>query len=315
MSSSSPGRPRSLKRLSQKRTVAPHRPILAAIPGALRPPTACWIICARRTSPAPSFCERVIRASLGASSSLNARTRRVIATSPARTGAPCNAPDPEKSHPTCRMHHLVVHPLNRLRLLGLMLLRGHGDWLWSGTMTLRVRELNDHERVEVQRIARSHTLGAALVRRAQIVVHAMDGLKAEEIATRMDLCGNTVRHWLNRFNARGLDGLKEDVRTGRPPTYSAEQRSAVITAALTRPSELGLPFASWTLDRLVSYLSEQGIAMRRSRISEIFIRQGLRWRQEETWFGARVDPDFAKKRGRSNSSTRRRRQAVYSSAW
>ena len=63
----------------------------------------------------------------------------------------------------------------------------------------------------------------------------------------MDLCGNTVRHWLNRFNARGLDGLKEDVRTGRPPTYSAEQRSAVITAALTRPSELGLPFAAWTL--------------------------------------------------------------------
>ena len=83
-------------------------------------------------------------------------------------------------------------------------------------MTLRVRELDDHERVDVQRTARSHTLGAALVRRAQIVIHARDGLKAEEIATRMDLCGNTVRHWPNRFNARGLEGLKEDVRGGRP---------------------------------------------------------------------------------------------------
>ena len=163
-------------------------------------------------------------------------------------------------------------------------------------MTLRVRELTDPERMDVQRIARSHTLGAGLVRRAQIIVHAMDDLKAEEIAIRMDLCGNTVRHWLNRFNARGLEGLKEDVRTGRPPTYSAEQRSAVITAALTRPSERGLPFALWILDRVVSYLSEQGIAMRRSRISESFIREGLRWRQQETWFGARVDPDFAKKR-------------------
>src|SRR3954447_10690491 len=65
------------------------------------------MICARRTSPAPSFCERVIRASLCASSSLNPRTRSVIATSPAWTRAPCNAPDPEKSHPTCRMHHLA----------------------------------------------------------------------------------------------------------------------------------------------------------------------------------------------------------------
>jgi transposase len=162
-------------------------------------------------------------------------------------------------------------------------------------MTLWLRDLTDDERVEVQRITRSHTLGAAFVRRAQIVVHAMSGLKAEEIARRMDLCGNTVRYWINRFNARGLDGLEEDVRTGRPPTYSAEQRSAVITAALTRPTELGLPFACWTLDRLVAYLSDQGIAMRRSRISEIFIREGLKWRHEETWFGDRVDPDFAKK--------------------
>src|SRR3712207_4872892 len=126
----------------------------------------------------------------------------------------------------------------------------------------------------------------------------------------MDLRGATVRHWLKRFNARGLEGLEEDVRTGRPPTYSAEQRGAVINTALTPPARLGLPFASWTLDRLVAYLTEQGIAMRRSRISEIFIREGLKWRHEETWFGERVDPDFAKKRGRSNSSTRRRRRAA-----
>ena len=157
------------------------------------------------------------------------------------------------------------------------------------------------------------TLGAALVRGARIVVHAMDGVKAEE-SRRMDLCGNTVRHWLNRFNARGWDGPKEDVRSGRPPTCSAVERSAVVTAALTRPAELGLPFASWTLDRLVSYPSEQGTAMRRSRISEIFIREGLCRRPDETGSG-RGRSDFAEKRGRSNSSTRRRRQAVSSSAW
>src|SRR3954466_15362308 len=45
MSSSSPGRPCSLNRLSQNRTVASHRPILAAISGALRPcSTACRTI-------------------------------------------------------------------------------------------------------------------------------------------------------------------------------------------------------------------------------------------------------------------------------
>src|SRR3954470_17163926 len=171
-------------------------------------------------------------------------------------------------------------------------------------MTLRLRDLTDDERTEVQRITRSHTLGAAFVRRAQIVVHAMSGLKAEEIARRMDLCGNTVRSWINRFNARGLKGLEEDVRTGRPPTYSAEQRGAVIEAALNRPADLGLPFACWTLDRLVVYLSERGVAMRRSRISEILLREDLKWRHEEAGCGERVDPEFARKMVRGSVRSR-----------
>ena len=181
-------------------------------------------------------------------------------------------------------------------------------------MTLRVRAASEEEREKLERTARSRTAGAGLVRRAQIIGHALEGLKAPEISARMGLCGATVRHWLKRFNARGLQGLEEDVRVGRPPTYSAAQRGAVIDTALTRPADLGLPFASWTLDRLVAPLAGQGIAMRRSRISEIFIRECLKWRHAETWFGERVDPDFARKRGRSSSSTRQHRPAASSSA-
>src|SRR3982751_2433666 len=180
----------------------------------------------------------------------------------------------------------------------------------SLAMTLRVRAVSEEEREALGRMARSRTVGAGLVRRAQIVLHALEGLKAPEIGARMELCGATVRHWLKSFNARGLPGLEEGVRSGRPPTYSAEQRSAVIDAALTRPADLGLPFASWTLDRLVAHLTERGIAMRRRRISEILLREGLRWRHEETWFGERVDPELARRRGRSSSSTPQHRPAA-----
>jgi transposase len=169
-------------------------------------------------------------------------------------------------------------------------------------MTLRVRALSDEEEHRLARMTRSQKLGAGLVRRAQIIQHAIDGLSAPEIAARMGLCGATVRFWLKRFNERGLSGLEEDMRSGRPPTYTAEERSAVIAAALSRPVELGLPFASWTLDRLVAYLGEKGIGMKRSRVSEVLLAEGLKWRQEETWFGARVDPEFERKRGRSSAS-------------
>jgi transposase len=170
-------------------------------------------------------------------------------------------------------------------------------------MTLRVRDLHEGEAEELGRMTRSRTLGVGLVRRAQIVQHAVDGLSAPEIAVRLDVGKASVRFWLKRFNTLGLPGLKEEMRSGRPPTYTPEERSAVITAALSRPSDLDLPFACWTLDRLVAYLSGKGIGMKRSRISEILLAEGLKWRQEETWFGARVDPDFERKRGLSSIST------------
>src|SRR5919107_3529888 len=170
-------------------------------------------------------------------------------------------------------------------------------------MTIRVRALSGDEAEELARMTRSRSLGAGLVRRAQIVRHAVrEGLSAPGIAARMGLCGATVRFWLKRFNARGLPGLEEEMRSGRPATYTAEERSAVIAAALSRPADLGLPFASWTLDRLVAYLGEKGIGMKRSRVSEVLLAEGLKWRQEETWFGTRVDPEFERKRGRSSAS-------------
>jgi Helix-turn-helix domain len=67
--------------------------------------------------------------------------------------------------------------------------------------------------------------------------HTADGLSTPGIAARMGLCSATVRFWLKRFNERGLGGLEEDICSGRPSTYTAEERSAVIAAALSRPAE------------------------------------------------------------------------------
>jgi transposase len=181
-------------------------------------------------------------------------------------------------------------------------------------MTIRMRALGEKEAEELAGMARSRTLGTGLVRRAQIVPHAAESLSAPGIAARLGLCDATVRYGLERFNERGLGGLAEDMRSGRPPVYSAEERNAVIAAALSRPADLGLPFASWTLDRLVACLGEKGIGMKRSRAGEVPLGEGLKWRQEETWFGARVDPQFERKRGRSSASTLPRPRAPESSA-
>ncbi len=170
-------------------------------------------------------------------------------------------------------------------------------------MTLRLRELSPEEQTTIERLIHARTVPAGKLKRAQIVWLANQGLPTPEIAARVQVSERMVRTRLHRVNEQGLQGLEEAPRSGRPVTYTPEEVSTIIQTALSRPQDLGEPYATWTLDRLVDYLHRvKGIRMKRSRISEIFIAEGLSWRHEETWFGERVDPDFAKKRGPSKPS-------------
>ncbi len=165
-----------------------------------------------------------------------------------------------------------------------------------------VRPLTDEEYQQLKRMAASRKLAAGRVKRAQVILLSNQGYRAQEIAERLAMHERTARTWGQSLYSPGSP------RTGgkptyRPPLYAPTDVGMVIQTSLTPPSELGLPFGSWTLDRLVVYLGEvKGIAVRRSRISEILRQEGLRWRHQKGWFGERIDPDFAAKRGRSKPS-------------
>jgi transposase len=178
-----------------------------------------------------------------------------------------------------------------------------------------LRVVTDDERAALERLARSRTAEARLAQRAQILLGLLNGECPSAVAGRLGVTRATVYTWIRRFNAEGVAGLRDRPRPGRPPTYTAEQRAEVVAAALTAPKDLGLPFGCWTLDRLRAYLSDRkGIPIKRSRIDEILLDEGLRWRKQETWFGERVDPDFAEKRGPSSGCTPSRRKGRSSSA-
>ncbi len=174
-----------------------------------------------------------------------------------------------------------------------------------------LRALTDEEASTVENLARSRTAAARRVERARIVWRAARGETPPSIAETLGLSAETVRRRIRRFNAEGLAALEDHHRSGRPATYSPEQVATVVALALTAPKSLGLPFASWTLDRLAAYLSERkAMTIKRSRINEILLAEGLRWRRHETWFGERVDPEFAEKRGASRRSTPLRQRAA-----
>jgi transposase len=178
-------------------------------------------------------------------------------------------------------------------------------------MKLRVRELSEAEEATIKAWCGTLAGSVRLRDRACIVALSAQGWWVSDIAGRVHVTPGIVRKWITRFNAAGLDGLKDQPRSGRPPTYTAEQIGEVIAVSLMKPDSLGLPFGCWTLDRLEAYLNEErSLPIKRSRINELLVAEGLRWRTDETWFGDRVDPQFAEKRGPSSPSTRPHLQPV-----
>ena len=77
--------------------------------------------------------------------------------------------------------------------------------------------------------------------RAQIVLAAARGRASARIAADLHISVDTVRKWRSRFAARGLDGLKDLPRCGRPRRISALERAAVVALACQLPAATAVP--------------------------------------------------------------------------
>ncbi|HEX9133633.1 MAG TPA: helix-turn-helix domain-containing protein [Ktedonobacteraceae bacterium] len=178
---------------------------------------------------------------------------------------------------------------------------------------LRLRALSAEEERVIKKLSRSRIASARLVQRAKIIELAKEGHTIPQIMQQLHLSEHMVRKWWKRFEQQGLAGLEDAPRPGAPSRYTAENKARVLEAALTPPKDLNLGFNCWTFERLAAYVHEHlGIHMKKTRIFEILQEEGLRWRQQETWFGERLDPDFAKKRGPSKPSARIRQPTASS---
>jgi FixJ family two-component response regulator len=82
--------------------------------------------------------------------------------------------------------------------------------------------LSDQQRQDLLRLVGAHSTPQALVRRARIVLRAADRDRPTNLRIAQELgCKNdTVGLWRRRFAARGLAGLQDAPRSGRPPVFS-----------------------------------------------------------------------------------------------
>jgi transposase len=180
---------------------------------------------------------------------------------------------------------------------------------------------DDGEDRKIRRLAGARHAPADWSDRARIVALSWDGLAVPAIAAETGCHQNTVRRWLHRFNAAGLDGLGDRPGAGRKRRITGAERSAIIALARSVPpgrldrdgaGELSAERedspAQWTLDTLAETAQAAGIAVGHSQIRRILLAEKVRWRRTRSW-ATSTDPEFAPKGPRSWSSTPPRRRA------
>ena len=102
------------------------------------------------------------------------------------------------------------------------------------------------------------TREARLRTRAQMILLAAERrLTAAEIAEIVRASEETVRRWLKRYLAEGVEGLRDVPHPGAPRKVTEEYKERLLHAVRRRPRGLGLPFSLWTLRRLADYMAEQ----------------------------------------------------------
>jgi len=94
--------------------------------------------------------------------------------------------------------------------------------------------------------------------RTQIILLAGEQrMTAPAIAKIVRENDQTVRNWLKRWSAEGIEGLKDRPMPGAPSKITKEYEEQVLFAVRRRPRSLEQPYSMWTLQRLADYMAEQ----------------------------------------------------------
>lgn len=98
--------------------------------------------------------------------------------------------------------------------------------------------LSSEERQQLESLATSRSLPHGLIQRVRIVLLAAEGIPNWTIARRVGLSRAMVGVWRRRFLERGLEGLHDELRPGRPRSVSDEKVARVLRKTLkTKPRD------------------------------------------------------------------------------
>jgi transposase len=146
--------------------------------------------------------------------------------------------------------------------------------------------LSEAEREVLERWARRPSSAQALALRCRIVLAAADGGQSRQIAARLGCNASTVGRWRGRFAARGLDGLHDEPRPGKPRSIGDDEIERVIVTTLEQQPPDATHWSTRSMARATG--------MSQTAVSRIWRAFALKPHQAEA-FKLSPDPQFIDK--------------------
>jgi transposase len=157
--------------------------------------------------------------------------------------------------------------------------------------------LSDREKQTLEKVVRSKKAEVRLVQRAKIILLCSNPkLRNQEIGDKIGCSRQIVVKWRKRFCNQRLEGLKDKQRSGKPPVFTAKQRTEIMALATRKPADEGRHFTDWSARELADHAMEKGIVstIHWTTISDWLRNADIKPHKWEYWLNSN-DPDFKKR--------------------
>lgn len=133
----------------------------------------------------------------------------------------------------------------------------------------------DRTPVALRKLAKA-TGDARIARRILAIANALDGMSREAAARSAGMDRQTLRDWVLRYNAHGLDGLVDRWNGGRPPIFTPEQQAEIVEIVLAGPDPETSGLSAYTLEDLAAICGRRfGKRMHPWSLGRLLKRLGL----------------------------------------
>lgn len=143
---------------------------------------------------------------------------------------------------------------------------------------------SENDRAILERWVKSRTMESRLVERSRIILKYLQGESVSRIARDLQVRPNTVTDWRKRFEEKGIAGLYDLPRSGKPATYGQEFRKKVLETLEQSPPA---GQAVWDGPAVAGHIGGSAHAVWR-----VLKKEGICLSRQRSWCVS-TDPEFA----------------------